>query len=114
VQIGTDVVVRRLVLRECEAMMGQSASSSLAHSARRAVMSAHDTAPPGNDAPDDEYDELVQLIVAAEWHPGDIVRTSKGGRWQFRETPYTSDFSEANGPHASGKASKDAFRSRAS
>ena len=33
---------------------------------------------PGNDAPDEEYDELLQLIVDAEWHPGDIVRTYQG------------------------------------
>ena len=55
-------------------------------------MSEHGTAPPGNDALDKEYDELLHLIVDAEWHPGDIVRTSNGVTWQFRETPYTSDF----------------------
>src|SRR5688500_3952362 len=46
------------------------------------------------DSRQDEYAELVQLIVAGGWNPGDIVRTSKGVRWQFRETPYTTDFSE--------------------
>jgi len=86
-------------------MMGQSASFLLAHSARSALVSEHGTAPPGNDAPDEEYDELLQLIVDAEWHPGDIVRTSTGVSWQFRETPYTSDFPEANEPHASGPVS---------
>jgi hypothetical protein len=54
---------------------------------------------------------LVQLIVAAEWHPGDIVRSTKGITWQFRKTPYTSDFPEANELHASNKARKEAFRS---
>ena len=77
-------------------------------------MSEHSTAPPGNDAPDEEYDELVDLIVNAEWHPGDIVRTTKGVRWRFRETPYTSEFPEADEPHSSDKAGKDAFRFRAS
>ena len=73
-------------------------------------MSEHGTAPPGNDAADKEYDELLHLIVDAEWHPGDIVRTSKGVTWQFRETPYTSDFPEANKLHSSDKARKGAFR----
>ena len=77
-------------------------------------MSEHGTAPPGNNAPEEEYDELLHLIVDAEWHPGDIVRTSKGVTWQFRKTPYTSDFPEANEPHSSDKARKDAFHSRAS
>jgi hypothetical protein len=74
-------------------------------------MSEHGTVPPSDDPPDEEYDELVQLIVAAEWHPGDIVRSTKGITWQFRKTPYTSDFPEANELHASNKARKDAFRS---
>ena len=77
-------------------------------------MSEHGTAPSCNDAPDEEYDELLHLIVDAEWHPGDIVRTSKGVTWQFRKTPYTSDFPEASEPHSSDKARKDALRSRAS
>jgi hypothetical protein len=42
----------------------------------------------------DEYAELVHLIVDGGWNPGDIVRTSKGVRWKFRETPYTTDFPE--------------------
>ena len=77
-------------------------------------MSEHGTASPGNDAPNEEYDELLHLIVDAEWHPGDIVRTTKGVRWRFRETPYTSDFPETNEPHSSDTARKDADRSRAS
>ena len=74
-------------------------------------MSEHGTAPPGNDAPDEEYDELLHLIVDAEWHPGDIVRTSKGGRWQFRKPSYTSDFPDGNELLSSGKTGKDALRS---
>jgi hypothetical protein len=74
-------------------------------------MSEHSTVPPDDDPPDEEYDELLQLIVAAKWRPGDIVRTTKGVTWQFRKMPYTSDFPEANQLHASNKARKDAFRS---
>jgi hypothetical protein len=74
-------------------------------------MSEHGTVPLGDDPPDEEYDELVRLIVAAEWHPGDIFRSTKGITWQFRKTPYTSDFPESNELHASNKAGKDAFRS---
>ena len=77
-------------------------------------MSEHGTAPPGNNAPEEEYDELLHLIVDAEWHPGDIVHTSRGGRWQFRKTPYTSGFPEASEPHSSDKVRKDASRSRVS
>jgi hypothetical protein len=98
-------------MRDRAPMMGQSASPSLAHLARSAVMSEYGTAAPGNDAPDEEYDELLQLIVDAEWHPGDIVRTTKGVRWQFRKTPYTSDFPDANEPHSLDTARKDALRS---
>jgi hypothetical protein len=42
----------------------------------------------------DEYAELVHLIVEGGWHPGDIVRTSRGATWQFRKIPYTADFPE--------------------
>ena len=73
-------------------------------------MSEHGTASPGND-PRDEYDELVQLIVNMEWHPGDIVRTSKGVTWQFRETPSTSDI-PIDDPHVPERTRKDTFRSR--
>jgi hypothetical protein len=46
-------------MRDRAPMMGQSASPSLAHLARSAVMSEYGTAVPGNDAPDEEYDELL-------------------------------------------------------
>ena len=57
-------------------------------------MSDHDHAPADEDSREDEYVELVHLIGDGGWNPGDIVRTSKGVTWQFRETPYTSDFPE--------------------
>jgi hypothetical protein len=49
------------------------------------------------DAQADEYVELIQLIVAGGWHPGDIVRTATGVTWQFRETPCTTEFPEQQG-----------------
>ena len=52
-------------------------------------MSGPDPALAEEEAPDDEYDELVQLIVSTEWQPGDTFRTAKGSTWQFRVTPYT-------------------------
>ena len=70
-------------------------------------MSDQDTVRANDHAPDDEYDELVRLIVDGGWTPGDIIRTSKGGTWQFRRVPYTSDFPEVDERHASGEASKD-------
>ena len=77
-------------------------------------MSEHGTGSPDDDPSDEEYDELVRLIVAAQWHPGDTVRTTKGVTWQFRQMPYTSDFPEANERHAAHKTRTDAFRSWAS
>jgi hypothetical protein len=46
------------------------------------------------DSRQDEYAELVHLIVDGGWHPGDIVRTSTGVTWQFRKIPYTTEFPE--------------------
>ena len=43
----------------------------------------------------DEYAELRRRIGDGGWNPGDIFCTSQGVTWQFRETPYTSDFPEA-------------------
>jgi hypothetical protein len=63
-------------------------------------MSGPDPALADEEAPDDEYDELVQLIVEAEWQPGDLVGTATGTIWQFRVTPYTSDFPDVSTPHA--------------
>jgi hypothetical protein len=63
-------------------------------------MSGPDPALAEEEAPDDEYDELVQLIVYTEWQPGDTFRTAKGSTWQFRVTPYTSDFPDVSTPHA--------------
>jgi hypothetical protein len=57
-------------------------------SSRRDGRSADD------DARADEYVELLQLIVAGGWHPGDSVRTARGVTWQFRETPSTTEFPE--------------------
>ncbi len=76
-------------------------------------MSDQRAVPADEDPGDDEYGELVQLIVNAEWLPGDIVRTSKGATWQFRAAPYTSDF-PMNDQHASETARKGAVRSPAS
>ena len=59
-------------------------------------MSDHAPAPAGGDALDDEYDELVHLIVETEWNPGDLVHTATGLTWQFRVTPYTSDFPDVS------------------
>ena len=47
----------------------------------------------------DEYAELWQRIVAGGWIPGDKFCTSQGVTWQFRETPYTSEFSEVQERH---------------
>jgi hypothetical protein len=66
-------------------------------------MRDYDHAPAEEDSRSDEYDELVQLIVHAPWHPGALVRTSKGSTWRFRETPYTSEFPEVTERQASGK-----------
>jgi hypothetical protein len=60
----------------------------LVASSRRDGRSADD------DARADEYVELIQLIGDGGWHPGDIVRTATGVTWQFRETPYTTEFPE--------------------
>jgi hypothetical protein len=57
-------------------------------------MRAHDHTPADEDSRQDEYDELVHLIADGGWNPGDVVRTSKGVTWQFRVTPYTTDFPE--------------------
>jgi hypothetical protein len=60
------------------------------------MMSDQDPIPAEEPAREDEYDELVPLIVAGRWHPGDLVRTATGTIWQFREVPYTSDFPEGH------------------
>jgi hypothetical protein len=68
-------------------------------------MSEHEHVLANEESRNDEYDELVQLIVAVQWHPGDLIRTSKGVTWQFRPAPYTVDFPEEDHPHAANPAS---------
>jgi hypothetical protein len=77
-------------------------------------MRDHDHTPADEDSRKNEYDELRRLIVEGQWNPGDIFRTSKGAIWQVRKAPYTAGFPGMNERHASGKASKDAFRPRTS
>jgi hypothetical protein len=71
-------------------------------------MSDRDLDPASVDSPTEEYEELVHLIVDGVWNPGDIVCTSDGVRWQFREDLYTSDFPETMERHASRLATKAA------
>jgi hypothetical protein len=58
------------------------------------VSSRRDGRSADDDARADEYVELIQLIGDGGWHPGDSVRTATGVTWQFRETPYTTEFPE--------------------
>jgi hypothetical protein len=67
-------------------------------------MSDRDTDLADADSPAAEYDELAHLIVDGVWHPGDIVCTSDGVRWPFREDLYTSGFPETMERHASRPA----------
>jgi len=71
-------------------------------------MSDRDLDPASVNSPTEEYEELVHLIVDGAWDPGDIVYTSDGVRWQFREDLYTSDFPETMERHASRPATKAA------
>ena len=58
-------------------------------------MSDQDHTPAEDGARVDEYAELWRQIVDGGWNPGDVFCTSQGVTWQFRETPYTSDFPQA-------------------
>jgi hypothetical protein len=49
------------------------------------------SAPEDDEAREEEYAELVQLIVHGTWQPGDLVRTTTGRLWQFRATPDTEE-----------------------
>ena len=55
----------------------------------------------------DEYAELRRRIGDGGWNPGDIFCTSQGVTWQFRETPYTSDFPDVHEWRASEQTSAD-------
>jgi len=57
-------------------------------------MSEQALASPEKEPRHDEYAELRGRIVAGGWISGDIFCTSQGVTWQFRETPYTSEFPE--------------------
>jgi hypothetical protein len=61
-------------------------------------------APADQDARDDEYAELVQLIVQRTWRPGELVRTATGRISQFRATPHTAGFPDADQPHVARTA----------
>jgi hypothetical protein len=50
---------------------------------------------PEKEPRDAEYAELRRRIIAGGWTSGDSFCTSQGVTWQFRETPYTSDFPQA-------------------
>lgn len=55
-------------------------------------MGDRDHTPAAEKARADEYAELWQRIGDGGWIPGDKFCTSQGLTWQFRETPFTSEF----------------------
>jgi len=71
------------------------------------VKTDQDHTPTKEESRDDEYAELWRWIVDAGWNPGDIFCTSQGVAWQFRETPYTSEFPEVQERHASEQTPAD-------
>ena len=57
-------------------------------------MSDQDHPPAEEESRENEHAELWRRIGDGEWNTGDMFCTSQSVTWQFRETPYTSEFPE--------------------